>query len=999
MYQDYHTPRTGTPESMHGEGYRGHNDQGYPNHAAPITPPGMYNYPTRQSADPLVAYNAEMQPMLPYHEYDYPPHPADFIKPMGSFRGDYYYEDEIYCDKTEDYYDDEEAMEEFLEPALTQDVYALLYTADLRSVAFLFAFMTMGLQFNLLWLLFFNLYDTDLQDPNTTNEIVNRLRLPAGVEYTVTFAQFLALYLTVILMANEGDAVQGISQLLEGYEPDIQKASPNATFFRWLVSGVLQTSNGLMFVVLSFILTMQSTDVISLFLNLTGLIFLQEIDDWGFQIASSGLLGFKTQKACEHVMGIKQLVPEDMKKRILYSKRAFVGVLLVSVLVPYVILAWHQADGKYLCSTVYVQMGDSYFPQFAYYSGKFERAPWQFLVDYNDRRPNYVDPTGTLELSWCRAEEAWTISYTNSSSCDYIFKSSTTQSFDVTEAEGGVWYVKTDRTGDYPVDWIKLLCNDCINNEERCNGECIDNKCVNNEPGWRGLNFEFPPATCDFFSSDQTTTAALSAISGASFFLSNSFIPLPPESNATMNDRLIYTAASNAGSANISEDAPRTFLLFSGRRWIIYGLPQGIETTLTYNELVQFMQETSSQNTVSTLKNISSNSLFRSYRPMFFSSPVDYGTDSYSVEPSAVTWLRAEEEPSEPILGYKVDTTKPVDVKLHCAACNDETNPCENSGICQDGSCLCPQFFSGFMCEYAIGCAEVGSACFFGHKCDPFSNICICDHGYYGNLCQYGPDVPDDPFYCESFSCAEGHCNCTFAKATGAPSVGNETISEAQSTISAATAAPSVANETTNEAKSTVSKTLVPMLPSTVGPVTVGDNVETDTTTAQLTDEMASLAASNSLKIGTAVAQITSAPITSFSPTTWIPSLSPPLANLPPVSTSSVTTAPFLTQPPATVPPISDPPITSAPTTTQPPTTAKPITLAPTTTLPITSAPSLHQLQTTKPTITSAQIATQPPVTVPPITADLFEPLFPASTLPTTSAPVAAQQPTTMPPI
>lgn len=106
-----------------------------------------------------------------------------------------------------------------------------------------------------------------------------------------------------------------------------------------LFSGILQTTNGIMFVVLSFMLTMQSTDVIGLFLNLTGLIFLQEIDDWGFQLGCSGLLGRRVQKECDHVLDLKQLVPETMKKRIIYAKRAFLVLLTVGVLVPFGFIA------------------------------------------------------------------------------------------------------------------------------------------------------------------------------------------------------------------------------------------------------------------------------------------------------------------------------------------------------------------------------------------------------------------------------------------------------------------------------------------------------------------------------------------------------------------------------------------------------------------------------------------------------------------------------------
>lgn len=720
--------------------------------SSPI-PKKKKNTASRTAADPLAWEDTEKEvhTLLPFHEH--PRGSTDDIKSLDAFHDEF----------------GDDANEEDLVPALTKDVYSLLYTADLCGYAFNYALTIFLLQFFLLMLLFFNLVDTS-SDPETTNGVQNRMKLPAGVEYAVTLAQFLGLLLAVMLMANDSDTI------VEGYEKDIQYDSPNATRTRWFFSGFLQTFMGIMFVALSFILTMQSTDVLEIFLNLAGLAFLHEFGKWGFQLGLTGLVGRRAQKECEHVFYLKQLIPEATQNRIVYTKRAMLCLFTIGVLIPFGIFAVAQSKGTYLCQNIYIQFGDSYFPQYVYYSGVFEKAPTIFLDDIHNRRPVYIDATNTLQLAWCEAKNAWTISHSIGSRCEYIFKSQESLSFDVTDVAGTDWFVKTNQTGDFPVDWLALACNDCAENEERCNGECVENKCTNNDdPSLRGLNFEFPASTCSFFAADQTTTSSIYAISGASFFVDNYFFALP---QTEVNHRLVYTTGnlSNNTTSVDPGDIVSAFLLFSGRRWIVFGFPQGLTTTLTYGELQTFTEKQNPETfPVQTLQIISSNPSFSAFRPIFFSSPVDYGTETYSVEPSAVTWLRAKEDPNESILGYRVDETKPLDVKLRCGGCNDETNPCENGGTCDSspdclggdcasaeaGSCICPIFFGGLLCEYAIGCGEAENSCFDGGTCDTRTNICACEPGNLGNLCQYSSETVGDPFFCLEYECSDGFCNCT----------------------------------------------------------------------------------------------------------------------------------------------------------------------------------------------------------------------------------------------
>ena len=93
--------------------------------------------------------------------------------------------------------------------------------------------------------------------------------------------------------------------------------------------------NGIIFVVLTFITIMQSQSVLNLFLNLTGLHFLQEIDNACFIFASKGVLGSGIEKACEHVKILNQFVPESMKRRTILIKRAVIVTCTLGLLIPF----------------------------------------------------------------------------------------------------------------------------------------------------------------------------------------------------------------------------------------------------------------------------------------------------------------------------------------------------------------------------------------------------------------------------------------------------------------------------------------------------------------------------------------------------------------------------------------------------------------------------------------------------------------------------------------
>jgi hypothetical protein len=116
-----------------------------------------------------------------------------------------------------------------------------------------------------------------------------------------------------------------------------------------LATGSMQLLVGAVLVMDSVILTLQSTEVIQLILDLTALFFIQEVDDIAFKMANVGILSYVIKEDCEKVMNLKRVHPRETTNRRVFWKRVFTCVLMITLFVPFgVIFAW-QMDGRFLC--------------------------------------------------------------------------------------------------------------------------------------------------------------------------------------------------------------------------------------------------------------------------------------------------------------------------------------------------------------------------------------------------------------------------------------------------------------------------------------------------------------------------------------------------------------------------------------------------------------------------------------------------------------------------
>lgn len=114
----------------------------------------------------------------------------------------------------------------------------------------------------------------------------------------MSIAQFLGTALTISFMAYGGDLLKGLDQLFNGYDLEVAKVKEGATRTKWVVSAVLQSFVGILMTTDLFLLMMQSTSVIGMCLNFAALMFVQEIDDVAFQVASLGLISRRIEVEC-----------------------------------------------------------------------------------------------------------------------------------------------------------------------------------------------------------------------------------------------------------------------------------------------------------------------------------------------------------------------------------------------------------------------------------------------------------------------------------------------------------------------------------------------------------------------------------------------------------------------------------------------------------------------------------------------------------------------------
>jgi len=238
-----------------------------------------------------------------------------------------------------------------------------------------------------------------------------------------------------------------------------------------------------------------------------------------------------------------------------------------------------------------------------------------------------------------------------------------------------------------------LQCYDCSNTlDDFCapgQGTCVANRCVCND-GWYGLRCEFRQP-CEAL--EVTTSAGfLSARDWSDQF--NETLRFKNGQQVSVYNRPVY----------INKDF-REFdlIVFTGWRWIM------LYSALLFDRKENPDIFSPSNLTREDLANYFQNEFHANYAKYyvgFISEPVNVDTRLDTAAPTQVRWYSPEarqqfvSSDTWPSGLVAANLQSDVEAGLFCSICNNETNPCDNGGICHaSGKCECVSGNTGTLCE------------------------------------------------------------------------------------------------------------------------------------------------------------------------------------------------------------------------------------------------------------------------------------------------------------
>lgn len=315
---------------------------------------------------------------------------------------------------------------------VAENIYSIINTAKICSSTFWFAVFVFLFQLTVIALILVDLIDAT----NTSNP----LQIPPGVVTKVRIAQCLALILSV---ATQPGFLTSLVFLINGYNEEVLESMPSATIGKWLFAGCCQFIAGISFHGALFILLMQSTEVISLFLNFAALQFVADIDIVGFKMAKYGYMSNYIQDEIKRLIELQ--LPTRKKTNIV--RRAIFFIIVCALMIGYGCVVASQRSGKFLSQSLRVQFGDDYAPFLPLFSGVYLQAKGLVI----DGRVVYLEQEGGLGMfPYCEKETAWTFSIDALDSCNWLAKSPETHSFDIASTTPSEWVVKTHTFSSEP---------------------------------------------------------------------------------------------------------------------------------------------------------------------------------------------------------------------------------------------------------------------------------------------------------------------------------------------------------------------------------------------------------------------------------------------------------------------------------------------------------------------------------------------------------------------
>lgn len=638
-------------------------------------------------------------------------------------------------------------------PLLPLDTFSFLAFVKLKSTSMLSTIIVLAVQMTTLSLLSF--------DEFSTGDSGNIFGVPPQVSSATSIIQVLALFIGVF---SQSDFSDSLNSLLIGYDKEELEFyfGPNIFYWRWLVAHwtrIVVSSFGLF---TTFLLIVSESDPTDLLLDFTAIEFITNLDNIFFWLSAWGYMGLKAQQDATLVATADPCYLVVMKSkggfsgedegpagRISRSSSKSLGVLTTDkssrrlgqrstridvspkdrkhgrdrvrtmektvdveesqnprlkerrdfrlffllLMYSFCLIGWgfifyNQLGGKYLCQNIFVQFHDDIAPEMASFSGIYEFG----CIEKSCSRAQYVEVgsgknRNTARFGFCEEENAWVFTFGDQPTdvpplCQWKAKSEgvdplSAEAYDLLTTAKQDWYNLNERQVEVPMTDISMKCIDC-NNNSFCgfHGTCESNRCVCDE-GWQGIRCEFK-APCR---SLQVVDLSIPFYEDDTYAYGLNFETMKIDAERASDT---WVEVYGRPIYYTREEKPVVVTIFNGRRWVMgrIGLFPG--------------QVDEENNDTAPFENF--HGYWSMYTVDFVSEAVDVDTPWDSNDPASLNWFKPELQLEDEI--QAVNKNSPIDAKLLCSYCDNETNPCNFNGICQDdGTCECVNGATGALCQ------------------------------------------------------------------------------------------------------------------------------------------------------------------------------------------------------------------------------------------------------------------------------------------------------------
>mmetsp|Transcript_29784 Transcript_29784/g.50793 ORF Transcript_29784/g.50793 Transcript_29784/m.50793 type:complete len:1440 (-) Transcript_29784:34-4353(-) len=518
----------------------------------------------------------------------------------------------------------------------------------------------------------------------------NPFGFPFNVSIPVRISEFLAILISII--AQE-DVRKAICLYRDGFdEGGLSTVFPGATLWKWTLSIVLRASEGLLGLVITFLLIMRSSSVLDLLLNFSAIEFVTKLDNVVFELAKEGFLGHtlkkETQKLCRKSYYVN--IQYANSYNAMWVSLGYFVLLFASFFAGWWIIRSKQNDGEYLCHQIFSQFGDEILPMLGTFTGLFYKHEKQKFGDRASYRGTDVSDQekGPL-LAYCEDETRWTLSLTEDGGvwnpCKWLAASSESESFDLLSTTSAPWVMNTPSNRAAPLTHHFLMCHECENLDiPEKNGICKKalkpekfDQCMCND-GYYGLRCEYSEP-CQIVEVNRRDEGF--AKEGGGQFTSKYY----RLENVDTYYHPVYTSLGGNESLTNGTD----FVFFTGERWIMsykYLFPD-LENVTDKDELAPFFRKFHGH--------------FTTYSAVYESEPVYIDkllSADRKASPLSIRWRPSSSDTASIQrlhTGFHKDF---IETELSCAVCS-EGNPCLD-GVCLNGTCdECPDGYSGSRCE------------------------------------------------------------------------------------------------------------------------------------------------------------------------------------------------------------------------------------------------------------------------------------------------------------